>query len=78
MVYIASYYRSKWLQVYDAKTMSETPVAKVEMPQRVPLGFHGTFVHQEQLNQQHESHTHVRTASDSRRGAAVASGDLDP
>ena len=40
------------LQVYDAKTMSETPVAKVEMPQRVPLGFHGTWVHTEQLKMQ--------------------------
>ena len=41
-----------WLQVYDAKTMSPTPVAKVAMPQRVPLGIHGTFVHSEQLKLQ--------------------------
>jgi carotenoid 9,10(9',10')-cleavage dioxygenase 1 len=41
------------MQVYDAKTMSETPVAKVEMPQRVPHGFHGTFIHREQLQPEH-------------------------
>ena len=41
-----------WLQVYDAKTMSEAPVAKVAMPQRVPLGFHGHWVHSEQVKGQ--------------------------
>jgi carotenoid cleavage dioxygenase-like enzyme len=43
------------MQVYDAKTMAETPVAKVEMPQRVPLGFHGTWVYTEQLKLQDTS-----------------------
>ena len=43
---------SGWLQVYDTKTMSSVPVAKVAMPQRVPMGFHGLFVHQEQLKMQ--------------------------
>lgn len=41
-----------WLQVYDAKTMSNTPVVQVGMPQPVPLGFHGTFLHHQQLKQQ--------------------------
>jgi hypothetical protein len=40
------------LQVLDAKTMSPKPVAKVKLPQRVPLGFHGTFIYQEQLKLQ--------------------------
>eukprot|EP00892_Ulva_mutabilis_P001430 jgi/Ulvmu1/11288/UM074_0003.1 len=38
--------------VYDAKTMASTPVAKVQLPQRVPAGFHGLWVSQAQLAQQ--------------------------
>ena len=32
--------------------MSNAPVAKVALPQPVPMGFHGTFLHHEQLLQQ--------------------------
>ncbi|KAF5837122.1 carotenoid cleavage dioxygenase [Dunaliella salina] len=40
---------TSYMMVYDAKTMSNTPVAKVKMPQRVPYGFHGTFLNDSQL-----------------------------
>jgi carotenoid cleavage dioxygenase-like enzyme len=43
------------MQVYDAKTMAEAPVVKIEMPQRVPLGFHGTWIYTEQLKLQDTS-----------------------
>jgi carotenoid cleavage dioxygenase len=32
------------VHVIDAKTMSADPVAVVELPQRVPYGFHAFFV----------------------------------
>jgi len=38
-----------YMMVYDAKTMSNMPVAKVKLPQRVPYGFHGTFLNDSQL-----------------------------
>ncbi|XP_031273702.1 carotenoid 9,10(9',10')-cleavage dioxygenase 1-like [Pistacia vera] len=37
--------------VIDAKTMSADPVAIVELPHRVPYGFHGIFVTEEQLQE---------------------------
>lgn len=37
------------LVVYDAASMSSQPVARVRMPQRVPSGFHCTWVRQDQL-----------------------------
>eukprot|EP01025_Chloroclados_australasicus_P025938 TRINITY_DN25783_c0_g1_i1.p1 TRINITY_DN25783_c0_g1~~TRINITY_DN25783_c0_g1_i1.p1 ORF type:complete len:189 (+),score=28.27 TRINITY_DN25783_c0_g1_i1:94-660(+) len=43
---------TSYCMIYDAMSMSEEPVAKIEMPQRVPLGFHGLFVPQEDLNHQ--------------------------
>ena len=38
--------------VYDAKTMSSQPVARVALPQRVPFGFHGIFMSEAQLQSQ--------------------------
>ncbi|KAJ8748707.1 hypothetical protein K2173_011255 [Erythroxylum novogranatense] len=40
------------VNVIDAKTMSPDPVAVVELPHRVPYGFHAFFVTQEQLQEQ--------------------------
>ncbi|XP_065631052.1 carotenoid 9,10(9',10')-cleavage dioxygenase 1 [Quercus suber] len=40
------------VNVIDAKTMSPDPVAVVEMPCRVPFGFHAFFVTEEQLQEQ--------------------------
>ncbi|VAI11978.1 unnamed protein product [Triticum turgidum subsp. durum] len=37
------------VNVIDAKTMSPDPVAVVELPNRVPYGFHAFFVNEEQL-----------------------------
>ncbi|PAN22125.1 hypothetical protein PAHAL_3G516600 [Panicum hallii] len=42
------------VNVIDAKTMSADPVAVVELPNRVPYGFHAFFVTEEQLAQQAE------------------------
>ncbi|KAF8051661.1 hypothetical protein N665_1686s0013 [Sinapis alba] len=40
------------VNVIDAKTMSAEPVAVVELPHRVPYGFHALFVTEEQLLEQ--------------------------
>ncbi|KAL3537442.1 hypothetical protein ACH5RR_000808 [Cinchona calisaya] len=40
------------VNVIDAKTMSADPVAVVELPNRVPYGFHAFFVTEEQLQEQ--------------------------
>lgn len=37
-------YRKSAVNVIDAKTMSPDPVAVVELPKRVPYGFHAFFV----------------------------------
>ncbi|CAM0948511.1 unnamed protein product [Alopecurus aequalis] len=42
------------VNVIDAKTMSADPVAVVELPNRVPYGFHAFFVNEEQLGLQAE------------------------
>lgn len=42
------------LHVYDASTMSCTPLATVALPQRVPYGFHGMWVSREQMKAQSE------------------------
>lgn len=41
-----------YVNVIDAKTMSPDPVAIVELPNRVPYGFHAFFVTEEQLKEQ--------------------------
>ncbi|KAL6562810.1 Dixin [Orobanche hederae] len=45
-------YRKSAVNVIDAKTMSPDPVAVVELPKRVPYGFHAFFVTEEQLEEQ--------------------------
>ncbi|XP_059460089.1 carotenoid 9,10(9',10')-cleavage dioxygenase 1-like [Corylus avellana] len=40
------------VHVIDAKTMSADPVAVVELPNRVPYGFHALFVSEDQLQDQ--------------------------
>ena len=40
------------LVIYDAKSMSSTPVARVKLPQRVPSGFHCTWVTEQQIKGQ--------------------------
>ncbi|KAH0728270.1 hypothetical protein KY284_004135 [Solanum tuberosum] len=40
------------VNVIDAKTMSAEPVAVVELPKRVPFGFHAFFVTEEQIQEQ--------------------------
>ncbi|XP_009589876.1 carotenoid 9,10(9',10')-cleavage dioxygenase 1-like isoform X1 [Nicotiana tabacum] len=40
------------VNVIDAKTMSTEPVAVVELPKRVPYGFHAFFVTEEQIQEQ--------------------------
>ncbi|KAL2468948.1 Carotenoid 9 [Forsythia ovata] len=40
------------VNVIDAKTMSPNPIAVVELPKRVPYGFHAFFVTEEQLQEQ--------------------------
>lgn len=41
--------------IIDAKTMSEIPLARIVLPERVPYGFHGTWIPSEELNHQHLS-----------------------
>eukprot|EP00195_Chlamydomonas_chlamydogama_P005581 CAMPEP_0202896940 /NCGR_PEP_ID=MMETSP1392-20130828/5832_1 /ASSEMBLY_ACC=CAM_ASM_000868 /TAXON_ID=225041 /ORGANISM="Chlamydomonas chlamydogama, Strain SAG 11-48b" /LENGTH=587 /DNA_ID=CAMNT_0049582459 /DNA_START=58 /DNA_END=1821 /DNA_ORIENTATION=- len=43
---------TSFLHIYDAKTMSSTPLAKIRLPQRVPYGFHTTFISEQQLAKQ--------------------------
>lgn len=40
------------LVVYEARTMSAVPVARVKLPQRVPYGFHGTYMSEAEFQQQ--------------------------
>lgn len=40
------------LHMYDAKTMAAAPLAAVNMPQRVPYGFHGLWVTNDQIKSQ--------------------------
>ncbi|GAB4814752.1 hypothetical protein N2152v2_001798 [Parachlorella kessleri] len=43
------------LVVYNAKSMSEEPVARVRMPRRVPYGFHSLWISEAQLQAQAKS-----------------------
>jgi carotenoid cleavage dioxygenase-like enzyme len=53
MTYVHDENRNKSeLVVYDARTMSAVPVARVELPVRVPYGFHGAHITEAQLQQQ--------------------------
>ncbi|XP_051123633.1 carotenoid 9,10(9',10')-cleavage dioxygenase-like isoform X2 [Andrographis paniculata] len=40
------------VNIIDAKTMSADPVAIIELPKRVPYGFHALFVTEEQIQEQ--------------------------
>lgn len=40
------------LNVYDARSMAEKPVASIQVGRRVPYGFHGTWLTQEQIASQ--------------------------
>lgn len=40
---------SSSLWVMDALTMAEDPIAKIELPQRVPYGFHGIWVSEDEI-----------------------------
>ncbi|KAL2461248.1 Carotenoid 9 [Abeliophyllum distichum] len=44
--------RKSAVNVIDAKTMSPDPVAIIELPKRVPYGFHAFFVTEDQLQEQ--------------------------
>ncbi|KAE9592722.1 hypothetical protein Lal_00028666 [Lupinus albus] len=44
--------RKSFVHVIDARTMSADPIAVVELPHRVPYGFHAFFVTEEQLQEQ--------------------------
>ncbi|KAG2445531.1 hypothetical protein HXX76_000146 [Chlamydomonas incerta] len=53
LVYVySSTENTSYLHVYDARTMSPTPLAAVRLPRRVPYGFHGAWVTEEQLQAQ--------------------------
>eukprot|EP00879_Flechtneria_rotunda_P007143 GHRR01007496.1.p1 GENE.GHRR01007496.1~~GHRR01007496.1.p1 ORF type:complete len:469 (+),score=130.83 GHRR01007496.1:762-2168(+) len=43
---------TSYLNVYDAKTMNPEPLAQVKLPQRVPHGFHSTWVWADQIKEQ--------------------------
>jgi len=53
MVYVYSPKQdTSFLHIYDAATMSPDPVAAVQLPQRVPFGFHTTWITGQQIKQQ--------------------------
>ena len=56
-VYVAIYAvntetdESNWI-VYDGKTMDNQPVVRIRIPnRRIPLGFHGTWIHEKDLQE---------------------------
>ena len=48
------------LVVYDAKTMSDKPVARVPLPHRVPYGFHCHHMNEEEFQQHLQLPKHVQ------------------
>jgi len=40
--------------VFDAQTMSSHPLIRVVLPQRIPYGFHGVWIEENQLQNQRE------------------------
>ena len=40
------------VQIFDALSMSPQPLATIQLPQRVPAGFHGTYLTQLQVDAQ--------------------------
>lgn len=44
LLHIQSLCRKSAVNVIDAKTMSADPVAVIDLPKRVPYGFHAFFV----------------------------------
>ena len=43
------------LVIYDARSFSSQAVARIRMPQRVPYGFHSTWVPEAEFQQQWEA-----------------------
>ncbi|KXZ51783.1 hypothetical protein GPECTOR_11g227 [Gonium pectorale] len=43
---------ASYFHVYDAVKMGSEPLARIRMPRRVPYGFHGTWVSEQQLKSQ--------------------------
>ncbi|KAJ1289263.1 hypothetical protein BS78_02G150900 [Paspalum vaginatum] len=37
------------VHIIDAQRFEDAPIAKITLPQRVPYGFHGTFIHRKQM-----------------------------
>lgn len=46
--------RESTYAIFDAKSFSSTPVAELSVPRRVPLGFHATWITEDQFQQQLE------------------------
>ena len=47
-VYDSNSQKSEWV-VYDGTTMSSEPVLRLEVPARVPTGFHGEWINEQKL-----------------------------
>jgi len=50
IIFALSRCRKSEVNIIDAKTMSPEPVAVVELPARVPYGFHAFFVNEVSSN----------------------------
>eukprot|EP01100_Stratorugosa_tubuloviscum_P015838 TRINITY_DN953_c0_g7_i1.p1 TRINITY_DN953_c0_g7~~TRINITY_DN953_c0_g7_i1.p1 ORF type:complete len:526 (-),score=231.30 TRINITY_DN953_c0_g7_i1:40-1617(-) len=46
--------------IFDSKTMSPYPIAQVTLPQRVPYGFHGIFISEQQIQQQQQTQQQIQ------------------